>query len=177
MLSSPVFAKLQSRPSCSLHPESFDPAKSSLFPSSMDHGSRITTLPAVVGIAPCLHSTSFFSVASGFMLHNRGLQLICLQSFADSFHCNRGVYPHSPQKPVALQRKRFYPLFLYALTHPFSNNEGGTYTPPFLQKSSTKMKRESTTLASRRRFHNSNSGGMLTCRPSPLSPHGQVITR
>jgi hypothetical protein len=45
MLFSPVFAKLQSRPSCSFHAENFDPAKRSLFPSSTDHGARITDRP------------------------------------------------------------------------------------------------------------------------------------
>jgi hypothetical protein len=142
MLFFPVFAKLQSRPSCSLHPESFDPAKSSLFPSSMDHGSEITTLPAVAGIAPCLHSTSFFSVVSGLIPHNGGPQLICFSIACGLFPLQWGcIYPHSPQKPVEPQQERFYLLFLYALTHPFSNNEGGTHTPS-LQKSSTKMKHE-----------------------------------
>jgi hypothetical protein len=40
---------------------------------------------------------------------------------------------HSPLRarcsPVALQQKRFYPLFVYAVTDPFFHNEGGTPLP------------------------------------------------
>jgi hypothetical protein len=96
---------LAPRPKASTPPQ----AISCRLPWTTGHESRITSLPAVAGIAPCLHSTSFFSVVSGLLLHNGRPQPLCFQSLADSSHRHGGVYP-----PFTISIKRLSPPQLFA---------------------------------------------------------------
>jgi hypothetical protein len=127
-------------PSSGILLESCDPAKSSLF-----HGPRITDHQPGRRSRNCpsLHSTSFFSISCGLLLHNGRPQPFSFQSLPASFHRNGGVYPFSQNvfreratprsEPVAvplrLQQIRFYPLSLCAVADHFLHNEGGTPLP------------------------------------------------
>jgi hypothetical protein len=77
-------------PSSGILLESCDPAKSSLF-----HGPRITDHQPGRRSRNCpsLHSTSFFSISCGLLLHNGRPQPFSFQALPDSFHRHGGVYP------------------------------------------------------------------------------------
>jgi hypothetical protein len=127
MLCFHVFAKLQSRPFCPLH------RRVSTRPRAVSSPLLWITVPESQ-IAPRLHSTSFFSVVSGLLLHNGRPQPLCLQSLPDSFHRHGGIYPRAPHRgccyPVALRRKRFYPPFSLCRYGLSLSQRGGTPLPP-----------------------------------------------
>jgi hypothetical protein len=89
---------------------------------------------------PCRHSTSFFSVACGLLLHNGRLLPLCLQSLRDSFHRHGGVSPrrpsHSPLGPRCAPTGTLlspFPLVRYGA---FLRQRGGTPPPTIFPRSS-----------------------------------------